>query len=215
MMNALDHPLVQDYLGRLHEETVRLRVDEGRELETQIREHLTEALGADPTEASVREVLDRLGEPAELVDAAGGAPPGPGPASGGDARYSPWREAGALLALVGAALLFWLPPVNVLLLLGGLVLLAIARRWTVTEKVWGAIVLGFSWWFLILVSAVSFSAGGPQSCTSDAAGATVCTGGNDGLSPLNIIAISATVLWVALYLWTLFHLARSASRNDD
>lgn len=211
-MNALDHPLTQDYLRRLHDQTARLSVDEGRELEAQIREHLTEALGADPTEATVREVLDRLGEPAELVDAAGGAVPGAGWATGLDAQYPPWREVGALVLLGGAALLFWLPPVNLLMWLAGLVLLVIARRWTVGEKVWGAVVLGLSWWFPLLMGAASFVAV-EQSCTMDAAGTTVCTGGDDGTTVLNIVTTSALVLWVVLYVWTLVHLARSAARG--
>ncbi|MFK5584228.1 hypothetical protein [Serinicoccus sp. LYQ131] len=212
MTNALEHPLTQDYLRRLHEQTVRLRVDEGRELEAQIREHLTEALAEEANETSVRQVLDRLGEPSELVDAAGGAAPGPGQSAGPGVQSSPWPEVGALLALIGASVLFWLPPVNLLLWLGGLVLLAIAQRWTVAEKAWGFIVLGLSSWLPILVFGLSVTTAG-QSCSTNEAGTTVCTGGDEGLSTLNIIAISAVVLWLAVYIWTIVRLARSASRS--
>lgn len=223
-MSTLDHPLVQDYLGRLHDETVRLRVDEGRELEAQIREHLTEALGDEPTEARVREVLDRLGEPATLVDeAGGGATPGPGPVPGAAHvpphgrpadTAGPWREVGALVGLVGSALLFWFFPVNVLLWLGGMVLLVLARRWSVAEKLWGALVLGLSWLLPLLAGSMNFAVT-TQVCVTDAAGNQTCEGAGDpGLSTLNIVAIVLTVLWLGLYLWTLVRLARSAARAE-
>lgn len=212
MTHALDHPLTQDYLQRLHEETVRLRVHEGRELEAQIREHLTEALDDDANEATVRQVLDRLGEPAELVDAAGGAPPGPGQNREPASSSSPWREVTALLCLVSAGVLFWLPPMNVLLWVGGLILLVTAQRWTATEKAWGFIVLGLSVWFPILLAGLPFATTA-QSCFTDETGTTTCTGDDGGLSTSNIIWIAATVLWLAVYIWTITRLARSATRS--
>ncbi|MFK5585103.1 hypothetical protein [Serinicoccus sp. LYQ131] len=213
MTHALEHPLTQDYLQRLHNETVRLRVHEGRELEAQIREHLTEALADDANETTVRQVLDRLGEPAELVDAAGGAPPGPGRKTEPAGPSSPWREVAALLCLVSAGVLFWLPPFNVLLWVGGLVLLVTAQRWTLAEKAWGFIVLGLSVWFLFLVSFMPVETS-TQSCFTDQAGMTTCTGDDTGgLSTGNIIWIAATILWFAVYIWTIVRLARSATRN--
>lgn len=215
-MNALDHPLIQDYLRRLHDETVRLGVPEGRELETQIGEHLVEALGPDPSETQVREALDRLGDPAELVDEAGGAPRPTATATGASPLsstppHSAWREIGALACLVGAALLFWLFPLNILLWLGGLVLLTLATRWTVAEKLWGALVLGLSGWVPVVLAGAAFVVV-EQTCTTDASGARSCTGGEEGLSALNIVAIVFTVVWLLLYLWTLVRLARSAAR---
>lgn len=212
-MTALDHPLVRDYLDRLHTEVVRLRVDEGRELEAQIREHLTEALDPEPSEAEVREALDRLGEPAELVDAAGGGPaPGTGPTLPPE-RSDAWREAGALVLLVGSALLFWLWPVAVPMWIVGMVLLVIARRWSVAEKVWGGLVLGTSWVLPVVAGTMAFAMD-LQTCTSDASGTETCEGGDGGLSTLNVVAIVLTVLWLGLYLWTLVRLARSAARSE-
>lgn len=223
MVTTLDHPLVQDYLRRLHDETVRLRVDEGRELEAQIREHLVAALGVEATEADVREVLDRLGEPSVLVDEAGGATPPPGHGRQGDQgdqgdqggqvrEDGAWREIGALVGLVGATLLFWFPLVNVVLWLGGLVLLVIARRWGVADKLWGALVLGLAPWLAVAAGAMAYVTTG-EVCQSDATGATTCTGGGaDGLTALNIVAIVLTVAFALLYLWTLVRLARKAAR---
>ncbi|WP_066636155.1 hypothetical protein [Serinicoccus hydrothermalis] len=212
MTTGQEHPLAQDYLERLHAETVRLRVDEGRELEAQIREHLTEALPDKPNDASVRQVLDRLGEPALLVDAAGGAPPGPGRRTEPVDQTSPAREIGALLALVAAAVLFWLPVINILLWVGGLILLILAQRWTLTEKVWGFLVLGLSVWFPILGAGMAFLVVEGPACTTDEAGASVCPGDERGLTTMDILLISAAVLWLAIYIWTIVRLARSAAR---
>lgn len=219
MRTALEHPLVLDYLDRLHAETVRLPVPEGRELEAQIREHLVAALPQEPAESEVRDVLDRLGDPVDLVDAAGGARPGEGPTGpGGPTQGEPsdaWREVGALVGLVGGAVLFWLPIVNLVLWVGGLVLLVLSRRWSVADKVWGALVLGVGPWILIVASALAFVTTG-EVCETDAAGVTTCTGGGDGgLTALNIAAIALTVGFVGLYLWTLVRLARRAARSGS
>lgn len=224
MMTALDHPLVQDYLRRLREESRRLPVDEAHDLEAQIREHLTAALGEDPSEAEVRETLDRLGQPAVLVAEAGGAMPqfDATGATGGawgepDRRAEPgsdgaWREIGALVGLVGAAFLFWFPFVNIVLWLGGLVLLVLARRWDVADKLWGALVLGLGPWLGLVAGGMAWITTG-EVCESDSSGVVTCTGGGDGgLTAFNIVAIILTVAFVVLYVWTLVRLARKAAR---
>ena len=210
-MTALDHPLVRDYLDRLHQETVRLGVPEGRELEAQIREHLIEALGDAPSEAEVRHSLDRLGDPVELVDAAGGGPaPGTGPGLPPEPGPRAWREVGALVLLVSSVLTFWLAPVNLLTWVAGLVLLVMAERWSVTERLWGAAVLGLTPWLALAV--LFLDGGGTQTCWTDGSGQVECTGGEPLVSPG--VAIVLGVAWVALYVWTVVHLARAAARRD-
>ncbi|WP_131104317.1 HAAS signaling domain-containing protein [Ornithinimicrobium sufpigmenti] len=218
MMTALDHPLVQDYLDRLHAETARLPDPEGRELRMQIREHLTEALPARPSESEVRDVLDRLGDPVDLVDAAEGVDSRTGAArrrGREGARREPegaWREAGALVGLVGGALLFWLPLVNVVLWVGGLVLLVLSRRWSVADKVWGALMLGLGPWLFLLAAALPWVMT-TEACMSDEAGVVTCTGGGDGgLTALNIIVWVLTISYVVLYVGTLVRLIRAAAR---
>lgn len=213
MMTALDHPLVQDYLRRLHTETARLPVPEGRELQMQIREHLSEALPDEPTESQVRDVLDRLGEPTDLVDAAGGVDPSSGAALETQPD-NPWREVGALVGLVGATLLFFLLPINLLLWVGGLVLLVLSRRWTVADKLWGALVLGVGPWLFIVAGALAWVTTA-QVCETDAAGVTTCSGGGDGgLTVLTIVTITLTVAYLVLYVWTLVRLVRAATRRE-
>lgn len=225
MMTALDHPLVQDYLRRLRAEAHRLPVDDAHDLETQIREHLLAALDDDPAEAGVRETLDRLGEPSVLVGAAGTTahdetahdetPPDGTPHDDPRGPDGAWREVGGLVGLVGALLLVWLPVVNVVLWLGGLVLLVLARRWSVADKLWGAIVLGLGPWLVLAGGALAWFTTS-QVCEVDAAGVETCVGsggaGDGGLTALNVVAIALTVAFVGLYLWTLVRLARRAAR---
>ena len=213
MMTALDHPLVQDYLQRLHAESVRLPVDEGRELEAQIREHLLAALGDEPAETTVREALERLGAPATLVDEAAGAPGTGVPAGADPAHDSAWREVGALVLLVGSAFLFWLWPLAVPMWLAGIVLLVLSRRWGVSDKILGALVLGLGWVAPVLAGVMTFTVDA-QTCSTGADGAVSCTGGGDGgLSTTNIVAIVLTVAFAVLYVWTLVRLARRAARG--
>ncbi|QFG68314.1 HAAS signaling domain-containing protein [Ornithinimicrobium pratense] len=224
MMTALDHPLVQDYLDRLHAEAARLPVPEGRELQLQIREHLTEALPDEPSESEVRDVLDRLGDPAVLVDAAGGVTPGSGPGLRSDSD-GPWREAGALVSLVGAGLLFWLPLVNLVLWVGGLVLLVLSRRWNVADKVWGAVVLGLGPLPFILLAGLSWTTSS-EVCMSEGAAVNpdegaappvvvTCTGGDGGLTPLNMVVWALTITYAVVYVWTLARLIRRAARPAE
>lgn len=216
MMTALEHPLVQDYLGRLREEAHRLPVDEAYDLETQIREHLSAALGQDPSEVRVRETLDRLGQPAVVVGAATGvdqdAPPQPAVGAPRPGPDGSWREVGALVGLVGAALLFWVPLVNVVLWLGGLVLLVLSRRWSAVDKAWAALVLGVGPWLLVLVGSVAWVTGTVEECVSDEAGVVTCTGGGDAGLVTPVVVWAVIIAYLVLYGWTLVRLVRSAAR---
>lgn len=211
-MTALDHPLVRDYLRRLGEESTRLPLDEAHDLEAQITEHLSAALGEQPTEAQVRETLDRLGGPSVVVGAATG-PVQDGARRGPDAdrperQDGAWREVGALVGLVGGTILFWFPVLNLVLWVGGLVLLVLSRRWSPRDKLWGAIVLGLGPWLFLALGTAAFLTV-EQTCSTDAAGVTTCTGGGDGgPTALNTVLIGLVVVYLGLYLWTLVRLVR-------
>lgn len=143
MMTTQTHPLVADYLERLRTESHRLPGEQARELVSDIEVHLAEALSPDADEVQVRQVLDRLGTPGELVDAAGGARVEDGIAAPvGSPAGTGRREAGAIILLVGATLsvIFW--PLALVLWLVGLYLLLTAPRWSVGEKILGGLVLG-------------------------------------------------------------------------
>ncbi len=128
--------LVSGYLERLETAAAPLREDRRAELVVEVRGHIEQALAeawrAD--EATVRDVLERLGPPDEIVDAetapdrctAGvAAAPGPG------ATRSPWgaEEIRAVVMLtVGALLLPFLGP------LLGLVSVWASAQWTTVQK---------------------------------------------------------------------------------
>jgi hypothetical protein len=63
------HPLAADYLERLERAARRLPRGERRELVEEIGAHLAEATDADMSDAEALSVLDRLGDPEEIVDA--------------------------------------------------------------------------------------------------------------------------------------------------
>lgn len=140
MMTDNQHSTVSDYLGRLRAEAGRrLSPDRARELVDDIRNHLRERIAEDATEADVRNALDRLGTPTELVDAAGGttAPPATGPVAAPPGNR---REMAALALLVLSVVTALAVPVAGLLLIAGLVLAFTSTRWTGTDKALAVVV---------------------------------------------------------------------------
>ena len=63
------HPLAVDYLDRLERAARRLPRGERRELVDEIRAHVSEAIDPDASDAEALTVLDRLGDPEDIVDA--------------------------------------------------------------------------------------------------------------------------------------------------
>ncbi len=136
--------LVEDYLGRLRRAAQALPPDRRDELVEGIAEHLqaARAAGATADEAAVRTLLDRLGEPEEIVAAArdDGEPPaygyGPGPDAPTFTRppSTGLELAAVLLLTVGS----FVPVVGWLL---GVALLWSSGRWSWREKLLGTLVV--------------------------------------------------------------------------
>ncbi|MGL5811549.1 MAG: HAAS signaling domain-containing protein, partial [Nocardioides sp.] len=137
MMTDHRHPLVAGYLDALATEVRRLPSDQARELMADIAEHLDAGVGDAANEAEVRNALDRLGTPRELVDAAA-----PTSAPGNEPARPGWIEAGAVIGLLVAELLFVILPVSLVAWIAGLVLLAVSKVWTAPQKVLGFVGLG-------------------------------------------------------------------------
>ncbi len=123
--------LVDSYLTRLEAAAAPLPEPRRQELLAEIRSHLAEALGDAPAdETTVRNVLERLGSPEEIVAAAldpDERPPG-----------APARRAGAL-EITGLVLIAIVP------LLGwavGAILVGLSDRWRTREKTGAFLVLG-------------------------------------------------------------------------
>ena len=136
--------LVHDYLGRLDAAAGSLPASRRAELTGEVRQHiemaLAEAGGRD--EVTVRNVLDRLGPPDEIVEAERATDgPAPGWTPGQQAAARPgWggTEIVAILLLTVGAIL--LPIIGPLL---GLIFVWASTQWTSRQKLIGtAIVVG-------------------------------------------------------------------------
>jgi hypothetical protein len=153
-----DTAVVRDYLGRLHAAGWGLAPERRDELVVEVREHIVEALRAEQAaghrgEAVVRNVLERLGPPEDIVRAesesqlygVGGAPPSgyapfgpPGQAASPPPPYAsrslwgPVEIAAVVLLALGGFVLPILGPVI------GLVLVWVSSQWTRTQKVIGS-----------------------------------------------------------------------------
>lgn len=122
------HPLVADYLARLDAMSAGLAPVRRAELRAEIAEHLAAALPPGVEDAEVHEVLDRLGDPADIVAAEDGQAP---PAAAWAPPASPWGPLEiAAVALLSVGLVL-LPVVGPLL---GLLLAWASSRWTLREK---------------------------------------------------------------------------------
>jgi hypothetical protein len=127
--------LVHDYLGRLDAAAGSLPPSRRAELAGEVRQHiemaLAEAGGRD--EVTVRNVLDRLGPPDEIVDAEralDGTPPG-WTMQGSAAGRSSWggTEIAAIMLLTVGAI--FLPIIGPLL---GLIFVWASTQWTTRQK---------------------------------------------------------------------------------
>jgi uncharacterized membrane protein len=144
MSVGLDHPEVARFLARLDTAAAGLPPGRREELGAEIREHLADALlrtGDD--EVAVRQALDRLGSPEDIVADEWQAPAATGPVEGSPGqrdvpsawpapRPSPWGPlelAAVLLLTVGSVVLPLVGP------LAGLVCAWVSARWTRRQKV--------------------------------------------------------------------------------
>ena len=122
--------LVADYLGRLDRELRDLPRARRRELVEEITGHIAEARADLETEneASIRSLLDRLGDPADIAAEARGR-------FGVERHGSGLDIVALILLLIGGIVL---PVVGWVV---GVVLLWISETWTTTEKVIGTLVV--------------------------------------------------------------------------
>jgi hypothetical protein len=195
--------LVDDYLKRLDRELGNLPRARRRELAEEIAGHIAEARASLPveSEAEIRNLLERMGDPAEIAaeaqERAGVRP-----------RRAGWVEILALvLLLIGGIVL---PVVGWFV---GVVLLWVSEAWTTREKLVGTFVIPGGLATPLLLGGLAVTA---ESCSTEfdpATGAELsssCTGGTfqaaDVLGP-----VLAVVLLLAPVLTTIF-LARRVRR---
>ncbi len=173
MTTVHTNALVTAYLRRLEQAAAPLTRSRRAELVAEIREHIDDALLEDGAagEAAVRNVLERLGPPEEIVAAAGPAQ-----------RQSGRLELAAMIALA-------IPFVGWLV---GVALVGASRAWTGREKAAGiAIVL-----LPAIVFALGFVAVGSSSGAEEGVpvGTPEVPEADGGLGPVELVVILGTFL---------------------
>jgi hypothetical protein len=194
-MMTTTHPLADDYVRRLDRAARVLPRRDREDLIAEIRTHLDSGLPADATEADVRNLLDELGPPENIVAAAAGPQPA-----------TPRRGAREVFALI--LLVTGLPP-----LLGWLVgvgLLLWSPLWSTRQKLLGILVWPGGYTILLGLGVASSAASCPRPASPAANAPTGCV--SSGLSVWWIIAailLAAAPLLVATYLY------RAAGRRAE
>jgi hypothetical protein len=194
--------LVEDYLDRLELELAEFPPARRRELVQEISEHIAEARAAlEPeSEADVRNLLDRMGDPADIAAEARGVREEP--AARPVARHSSALDIAALvLLLIGGIVL---PVVG---WLAGVVLLWISDSWTTNEKLVGTLVVPGGLALPVFLSVVGTST---ESCSGSPGEPLTCVGEPSGaMHAVGIVVVLA--LFVLPFVTTAF-LARRRSR---
>lgn len=201
--------VVDDYLDRLDKELRGLPRARRRELVEQIREHIEEERSQYDieSEAELRNMLDRLGEPADIA-AEARYRFGVRPAKGG------WRETATLILLpIGGIVIPFLGWVI------GVVLLWASDVWSTRQKLIGTLVPpgGFMATFFVLV-VVAQATVSTTKCTSDLDPATgkvlssACPGGG-GISTGHILLIALLAVMVIAPIATTAYLATHMRRG--
>jgi uncharacterized membrane protein len=185
-MSAHTDDLVDEYLRRLDAELRDLPRARRRELVQEISEHIAEARSALATEgeADVRNVIDRLGEPADIAAEARER-------LGVHPRKAGWMEVAALVLLpIGGVV------IPILGWVVGVVLLWASEAWTVRDKLIGTLIIPGG---LLLPVYLGLAGTSSSSCSRafDAAGHVTrqtCSGGSSLPSWLVAIALGALLL---------------------
>jgi uncharacterized membrane protein len=196
-MSTSADKLVEDYLDRLERELADFPSARRRELVQEISEHIAEARAGleSENEAEIRNLLDRMGDPADIA---------------GEARERPAPVARKGSALDIVALIMLLVGGVIIPLVGwlvGVVLLWVSEAWSTREKLFGTIVVPGG---LALPIFLELYATSSELCTSGNGGQTTCEGGRPLV--VDILVIGAmSVLLIAPFVTTVF-LARRRSR---
>jgi HAAS domain-containing protein len=162
-MSSTTDKLVERYLKHLEVELDDLPRDRRREIVDEISGHIAEARAAleHETEADVRNILEGLGDPADIaVDARERFEVRPTPTQ----SKTRWMEITALIMLLAGGLI--LPGVGWLI---GVVLLWVSNVWNVRDKILGTLVLPGG---LLLPLGLAFTVG----ASSDSVGCPVPVG---------------------------------------
>ena len=208
-MSTTPDKLVERYLKHLEVELDDLPRDRRSEIVDEIAGHIAQARAGleHETEADVRNILEGLGDPADIAeDARERLEIQPQPAA---APYKPgWMEVGALVMLLIGGLV--VPVVGWLV---GVILLWISNAWNVRDKLIGTFVVpgGFGFSLFVLGFALVSAGGGTSVCGpiqvvpagTPTPTAAPCESTSD---PTNYLAVAGVILLVVAPLITTAYL---------
>jgi len=209
-MSTSADALVEEYLDRLERELADFPSARRRELVQEISEHIAEArAGLEPeTEADVRNLLDRMGDPADIAAEARGPAPETVPTTAAVERGSGALDVAALILLLLGGVV--IPVIGWLV---GVVLLWISSAWTARQKLLGTLVVpgGLALPVGLLVLATSESTCYQQPIPG-AHDHMLCTsGGSSG----DVIGSIVVALLAAASIATIVYLGRRMGQNAE
>jgi uncharacterized membrane protein len=208
-MSTSTDKLVEDYLDPLERELADFPSARRRELVQEISEHIAEARVAleSESEADVRNLLDRMGDPADIAAEARSpvAETAPEGAPIVERRSRALDVAALILLLIGGVVI---PVIGWLV---GVVLLWISSAWTARQKLLGTLIVpgGLALPLGLLVLATS-SATCVQVPVAGAPNPIACSSGGSGSETLGTIVV---ILLAFASVATVAYLARRMNRE--
>jgi uncharacterized membrane protein len=196
-MKSTADQLVDDYLKRLKRELAGVPRERRNELVQEISEHIAEAragLEAE-SEAEIRTLLDRLGDPAEIAGEARAR-------FGVQPRQKNWHDIAALIFLLVGGLI--LPVIGWFI---GVVLLWTSSAWTTGEKLIGTLLVPGGLALPLFLGVIAVSGG---SCSGEVGGGLECS--PDTSTPF--LAVSFAIVLFIAPLLTVAFLAHRMRRSD-
>lgn len=158
-MSGSGHSEIGSYMRQLDEALADAPSERRREIVDEVKAHIHEEmqqLGRPPSEAEVRQILDRLGEPVAIANAVADDVPGESsaPIRSRSPRLGLLEVVALVLLLIGALIV---PIVGWVV---GVVLLWISPAWTTKQKWLGTLVLPGGLALPLFLSVISASLGG-------------------------------------------------------
>ena len=208
-MSTTPDKLVERYLKRLDVELDDLPRDRRREIVDEIAGHIAEARGGleHETEADVRNILEGLGDPADIAEDARERFDVKPPVE--PRRRASFTEVAALILLLVGGLV--VPVVGWLI---GVVLLWVSNAWNVRDKVIGTLLVpgGLALPVFLLIFAAT-SQGVSCSPVIDTGSGSTITSPCPDTSSTNYLAIAGAIVLILLPLVTTGYLAHRLRRS--
>lgn len=180
MTTSTLHPAATAYLRQVRREGRDLPRDRLAELVSDLEEHLSVAVPADASDVQAAEVLERLGDPREVVAAA--RPEVTVPLERRGVRE--WAAIFLLLFGFFAAVVGWIV---------GLVLLWSSQAWTTRDKIVGTLVLPGGLFTSVVLVLIAGGSSHEEKCASGIAAVAHCTSVGGG-GPSTIVSVALVLL---------------------